>query len=145
MAYSPLAQGLLSGRYDADHRPGGMRANQAAFLPENLERAGELIAGLRRIAAVHDATPAQVALAWIVSHAGVVAIPGASSVEQMEHNAAAADLELSADERAELAQAAAGYQPIERREAMHQVLRQRLGSAGQHGTAEGADPEEPGQ
>jgi aryl-alcohol dehydrogenase-like predicted oxidoreductase len=128
MAYSPLAQGLLSGRYDADHRPGGMRANHAAFLPENLERAAELIAGLRRVAAVHDATPAQVALAWIVSHPGVVAIPGASSVEQMEHNAAAADLELSGDERAELTTAAAGYEPIKRRQAMTAVLRRRLGS-----------------
>jgi aryl-alcohol dehydrogenase-like predicted oxidoreductase len=119
---------LLSGRYDADHRPGGMRANHAAFLPENLERAAELIAGLRRVAAVHDATPAQVALAWIVSHPGVVAIPGASSVEQMEHNAAAADLELSGDERAELTTAAAGYEPIKRRQAMTAVLRRRLGS-----------------
>ncbi|HXY44369.1 MAG TPA: aldo/keto reductase [Acidimicrobiales bacterium] len=126
MAYSPLAQGLLSGRYDADHRPGGMRANQAAFLPDNLARAAGLISTLRRLAADHDATPAQVALAWVVSHAGVVAIPGASSVSQLEHNAAAADLDLSADERAELTAAAEYYEPIDRRQAIRQLSRRRL-------------------
>ena len=47
-------------------------------------------------------TPSQVALAWVVSHPNVVAIPGASSVAQLESNVAAADLDLSADEIAEL-------------------------------------------
>jgi aryl-alcohol dehydrogenase-like predicted oxidoreductase len=127
MAYSPLAQGLLSGRYDAEHRPSAMRANQPAFLPENLERAAGLIGTLRRVAADHDATPAQVALAWVVSHPGVVAIPGASSVSQMEHNAAAADLELSEEERAELLAAAESFEPLGRREGIEQVVRQRFG------------------
>jgi aryl-alcohol dehydrogenase-like predicted oxidoreductase len=145
MAYSPLAQGLLSGRYDADHHPGGMRANQAAFLPENLERAADLIATLRRLGAEHDATAAQVALAWIVSHAGVVAIPGASSVSQLEHNTAAADLELSADERAELLAAAESFEPIDRRQGLQQVSRQRLrqmGRFGGAGRAASTDPEQ---
>jgi aryl-alcohol dehydrogenase-like predicted oxidoreductase len=127
MAYSPLAQGLLSGRYDAEHRPTAMRASQAAFLPENLERAAGLIDALRRVAAAHDATPAQVALAWVVSHAGVVAIPGASSVSQMEHNAAAADLELSEEERSELLAAAESFEPLSRRQGFEQVVRQRFG------------------
>lgn len=126
MAYSPLAQGLLSGRYDAEHRPGGMRGNQAAFLPENLERIAGLLAVLRRIAEAHDATPAQAALAWVVSHPGVVAIPGASSVAQLEHNAAAADLELTGDEKAELAVAAEAFEPLERREAIPTMLRERF-------------------
>jgi aryl-alcohol dehydrogenase-like predicted oxidoreductase len=126
MAYSPLAQGLLSARYDAENRPGGMRARQAAFLPENLERIAGLLAALRRIADVHDATPAQVALAWVVSHPGVVAIPGASSVAQLEHNAAAADLELAAEELSALNAAAEAYEPLERREALPSQLRERF-------------------
>jgi aryl-alcohol dehydrogenase-like predicted oxidoreductase len=127
MAYSPLAQGLLSGRYDAEHRPTAMRASQPAFLPENLERAAGLIDALRRVATAHDATPAQVALAWVVSYAGVVAIPGASSVSQMEHNAAAADLELSEEERSELLAAAEAFEPLSRRQGIEQVVRQRFG------------------
>jgi aryl-alcohol dehydrogenase-like predicted oxidoreductase len=126
MAYSPLAQGLLSARYDAENRPGGMRARQAAFLPESLERVASLLAALRRVAESHDATPAQVALAWVVSHAGVVAIPGASSVAQLEHNAAAADLELAVDELSELTAAAEAYEPIERRQAITTQLRERF-------------------
>ena len=53
---------------------------------------------MRAVANAHDATPAQVALAWVISHDNVVAIPGASSVAQLEANVAAADLELTADE-----------------------------------------------
>ena len=103
IAYSPLAQGFLSGRYDADHPPSGAtrRANPL-FNRRNLEAGEELISVLRRVAARHDATPSQVALAWVVRRPGVVAIPGASTVAQLEANAAAADLELSDDDDAEL-------------------------------------------
>ncbi len=103
IAYSPLAQGLLSGRYDADHRPGGaVRINSPAFLPENLRRAEPLIASLRSVAGSHGATPAQVALAWLIRRPNVVVIPGASSVAQVEANAAAAEIELSDAEDEEL-------------------------------------------
>ena len=66
IAYSPLGQGLLSARYDATNRPGGVRAANALFLPENLERCRRLLEALRAVAAAHDATPAQVALAWVI-------------------------------------------------------------------------------
>ena len=103
IAYSPLAQGVLGGRYDADHLPPGpARRNNPLCLPENLARATPLIQTLRRIASSHDATPAQVALAWLIDKPNVVAIPGASSVEQLRHNVAAADLDLTDDELAEL-------------------------------------------
>ena len=103
IAYSPLGMGMLSGRYDADHPvKGSARTNRSLFLPENLERARPLIDALREIGAAHDATPTQVALAWVVQHDNVVAIPGASSVAQLESNVAAADLELSDDEIARL-------------------------------------------
>ncbi|MCX7619967.1 MAG: aldo/keto reductase [Acidimicrobiales bacterium] len=99
IAYSPLGQGLLGGRYDKDNLPSGSaRRMNALFLPENLEKAHPLLNALREIGRAHDATPAQVALAWVIHHPNVVAIPGASSVEQLERNVAAADLKLSADE-----------------------------------------------
>jgi len=99
IAYSPLGMGLLSGRYDSTHPPtGSARLNNPLFLPENLDRARPLIEAVGTVATAHGATPAQVALAWVISHDNVVAIPGASSVAQLEANVAAADLELSADD-----------------------------------------------
>ncbi|MGA3214177.1 MAG: aldo/keto reductase [Acidimicrobiales bacterium] len=113
IAYSPLAQGLLSGRYDAEHRPTAMRASSPAFLPENLDRARLLLRTLKEIADAHDATSAQVALAWVISHPNVVAIPGASTVAQLQRNADAADLELSAEETHRLMDAAEAYRPVQ--------------------------------
>jgi aryl-alcohol dehydrogenase-like predicted oxidoreductase len=113
IAYSPLAQGLLSGKYDRGHRPvNRLRATSPMFLPENLDRAGELIATLREVADAHSATPAQIALAWVIHRPAVVAIPGASSVEQLEGNAAAADIDLTEDEYQALHAAATRFQPI---------------------------------
>lgn len=113
IAYSPLEQGLLSGRYTAEHRPaGGIRALNPAFLPENLDRVGALIGVLRDVADAHQATPAQIALAWVIHHPAVVAIPGASSVRQLEHNVAAADIALRGDEFAALTAAAQAYEPV---------------------------------
>jgi aryl-alcohol dehydrogenase-like predicted oxidoreductase len=112
MAYSPLAQGLLSGRYDADNRPTNrVRAANAMFLPENLRAAGPLLSVLREVAAAHDVTPAQIALAWTVHHPHVVAIPGASSVAQVESNAAAAEIRLAPDEYGALTAAAEAFHP----------------------------------
>jgi len=103
IAWSPLGQGLLSGRYDATNRPtNGVRRYNPMFLPENLRRAQPLIDTLREVADAHEATPSQVALAWLVHDPHVVAIPGASSVEQLEANAAAADPRLADDEHAAL-------------------------------------------
>jgi len=127
IAYSPLAQGLLSGRYDADHRPAGaVRASNPHFLPENLERIGGLVRTLRDVADAHDASPAQVALAWVVRHAHVVAIPGASSVEQLESNAAAGDLVLADDEVAALTAAAEAFSPVTGAAAVRGLLRERV-------------------
>lgn len=127
IAYSPLGQGLLSGRYDSTHQPkGGVRAMNPLFLPENLERAERLIATLRAVARNHDATPAQVALAWVIRRPNVVAIPGASSVEQLERNAEAADLEISDDEDRELTDAAERFQPVGGPAAVLKLVRRRL-------------------
>jgi aryl-alcohol dehydrogenase-like predicted oxidoreductase len=115
IAYSPLAHGLLSGRYDRSNRPTNrVRAANRLFLPENLERAGELIATLREVAEAHSATPAQIALAWVIRRPAVVAIPGASSVGQVESNVAAADIELTEHEYQALHAAAARFRPIDK-------------------------------
>jgi aryl-alcohol dehydrogenase-like predicted oxidoreductase len=112
IAYSPLAQGFLSGRYSAEHPPSGMRAVGSLFLPENLESAAPLLSALQDIAKVHDATAAQVALAWVIRRPNVVAIPGASSVAQLESNAAAADIELTDEEDARLTGASDAFEPV---------------------------------
>ena len=112
IAYSPLAQGLLGGRYTVDHRPGGVRAVNPLFGTENLRRVEPLLAVLREVADAHQARPAQIALAWLVGLPRVVVIPGASSVEQLEHNAAAAGISLAPDEQAALTAAARAFMPL---------------------------------
>jgi aryl-alcohol dehydrogenase-like predicted oxidoreductase len=112
IAYSPLSQGLLSGRYDRDHLPGGLRAATPAFLPENVARFAPLLEVLREVAAAHDATCAQVALAWLIHQPNVVVIPGASSLAQAEANAEAADLVLSDAEFQALGSASEAYHPV---------------------------------
>lgn len=127
IAWSPLAQGLLSGRYDTTHQPSGaVRRMNPLFLAENLERAAGLLDALRDIAAAHDVMPAQVALAWLVHQPAVVAIPGASGVEQVERNAEAADLDLSEGEIADLTAQARAFQPISTLKAGRALLRRSL-------------------
>jgi len=108
IAYSPLAQGVLAAKHDAAHNPGGVRAGR--FTADNLTRAEPTVSALRDIAKNHDATPAQIALAWTIRHPNVVAIPGASRVEQVEANAAAADIDLTADDIARLDEASSTYE-----------------------------------
>ena len=127
IAYSPLAQGLLSGRYDRSSRPANrVRSGNPLFLPENLDRAGELIGVLREVADAHSATPAQIALAWVIRHPAVTAIPGASSVEQLESNVAAAEIDLADDEYETLNAVSGRFQPVTGRAAIPKMLRARL-------------------
>jgi aryl-alcohol dehydrogenase-like predicted oxidoreductase len=104
IAYSPLAQGLVAS--DAVPRPN--RARQMRRLlrsPQHGDTEGVRTV-LRDIASAHGATMAQVALSWLVSHPNVIAIPGARTLEQLEANVAAAELELAASERDALSEAA---------------------------------------
>ena len=126
MAYSPLAQGLLGGRYGVDNRPGGVRAANPFFGTENLRRAEPLLGVLREVAAAHDVAPAQIALAWLVSLPRVVVIPGASSVAQVEANAAAADIDLRPDEQAALTAAARAFRPVSAVRTLVERVRERL-------------------
>ena len=127
IAYSPLAQGLLGGKYGLDNRPGGVRAVNALFGTENLRRIEPLLQTLRDVAAQVDAKPAQVALAWLISLPGVVAIPGASSVEQLEFNVAAADIELPTGSREALTAAARAFTPTSSRRFVADLVREKLG------------------
>jgi len=128
IAYSPLGQGLLSGRYHRGHRPANrVRGTNPLFLPENLERAAELIAALREVGDAHSASPAQIALAWVIRSPAVTAIPGASSVEQLESNVAAADIDLTDAEQQALRAAAERFQPATGAAIFPQLVRARLG------------------
>jgi aryl-alcohol dehydrogenase-like predicted oxidoreductase len=97
IAYSPLGQGLLSGRYQ-DAPPRNFRRFRTNFRAAGRARVGPLVDALREIASKHGATPSQVALAWLIRKPNVVAIPGASSVKQVEENVAAAEVDLGDDE-----------------------------------------------
>jgi aryl-alcohol dehydrogenase-like predicted oxidoreductase len=64
------------------------------------------------VAAAHSATPTQIALAWVIRHPAVAAIPGVSSVEQLESNVAAADIELTNEEYQALQVASTRFHPV---------------------------------
>ncbi len=101
VAWSPLASGILSGRFHKDKQALANTpfARRMRFR-RNIERTQPLIDVLEEIATKYDATPAQVALNWLIHFQAeaVVAIPGASKVEQAEQSAAAMKFQLSEEE-----------------------------------------------
>lgn len=129
IAYSPLAQGFLAAKYDVSNQPGGIRLANPLFLEVNLRRGQDLLTALRSVAKTHGATPAQVALAWVVRRRNVVAIPGASSVDQLVRNADAAELDLTDDEDAELTAASEQFRPLTGLAAAPDWFRSRLTTA----------------
>jgi aryl-alcohol dehydrogenase-like predicted oxidoreductase len=99
VAYSPLGRGFLTGTVKAadDLGAGDARRNMPRFAGENLRHNLDLIGELRRLAAAERCTPAQLAIAWVLSRSDyIVPIPGTSHRHRVEENAAAADLTLSA-------------------------------------------------
>jgi aryl-alcohol dehydrogenase-like predicted oxidoreductase len=101
MAWSPLAGGFLSGKYTREQPKGGSadRLGGLDFLPYDRERGFAIVDLLRSIGKAHDASPAQVALAWLLTRPAVAAVlVGASSVSQLDENLGAATLALTADE-----------------------------------------------
>jgi aryl-alcohol dehydrogenase-like predicted oxidoreductase len=111
IAYSPLAMGLLSGKYDETQRPSGSRATQPDFSRKNYQNVVHVLEVVKQVAKAHSATTGQIALAWVISHPNVIAIPGAKSAEQVKQNAAAADVKLSTGEVALLDEVSAEYRP----------------------------------
>jgi aryl-alcohol dehydrogenase-like predicted oxidoreductase len=101
VAYSPLGRGLLTGtiRSRADLGTGDSRAERfPRFHEGNLARNLAVVDVLREVAAPRGITAAQVALAWLLSHPGVVPIPGTKRRRYLEENAAAASVELGAED-----------------------------------------------
>jgi aryl-alcohol dehydrogenase-like predicted oxidoreductase len=95
LAYSPLAQGLLTGRYTPDKPPMGARSWDRRFSAEGLAKIAPTIALLKSLGAELDRTPAQVALNWLIAQPNVVPIPGVKTAAQVVQNAGALGWELS--------------------------------------------------
>ncbi len=96
MAYSPLAQGWLSGKYSVETgSPKGIRRRNRIFRKRNMERGSNLLHTLKEIAEENQVAISQVALNWIIRNQVVIAIPGAKNIDQVQSNVAAVNFELS--------------------------------------------------
>ena len=107
IAYAPLGEGLLSGKYSSERPPPLLR--RLRYARKWLPKLPPLIGLMREIGRAHGgATPAQVALGWCIAN-GTVPVPGVKRAEQARDAAAAMSLQLSPDEMAALDQATAAY------------------------------------
>lgn len=105
VAYSPLGRGFLAGRFrkPEDLTADDWRRGNPRFQGENFAKNLQLVAHLGELAAHKGCTAAQLALAWLlVRHDNVIPIPGTSSVQRLEENVAAVQVELSEDELARI-------------------------------------------
>ena len=102
VAFSPMANGILSGRYGAGstfEKGTDYRSVMPQFTPEGMEKNRELLGLVRRIAEEKDAAPAQIALAWMLCKKPyIVPIPGTRKPDRLRENAGAADVELTMEE-----------------------------------------------
>jgi aryl-alcohol dehydrogenase-like predicted oxidoreductase len=111
VAYSPLGRGFLTGRFRSidDLAPDDWRRNNPRFQGDNLRKNLDLVALVEALAKEKGCTPAQLALAWLLSRGqDIVPIPGSTRPERVEENAAAVDMTLSPQEIVELDAVAAG-------------------------------------
>src|SRR3954463_10361726 len=109
VAYSPLGRGFLSGRFQSpdDIPEGDFRRNNPRFQGENFQKNLELVERVREIAAEKDATPGQLALAWVLAQGDdIVPIPGTKRREYLEENVAAVEIDLSEDDLRRIDEAA---------------------------------------
>jgi aryl-alcohol dehydrogenase-like predicted oxidoreductase len=100
MVWSPLAGGLLSGKYDREgNGPEGSRRVTFDFPPVNKERAFDCIDQMRKIAEARGVSVARIALAWVLQRSFVMSvIIGAKTIEQLDDNIAATEIKLTNDE-----------------------------------------------
>ncbi len=98
VAYSPLGRGFLSGRFKskADLPSDDLRHNHPRFQGENFAKNVHLVDVVEQIARENDATPSQIALAWLLAKPGVVPIPGTKRRKYLEENVGALNVHLSA-------------------------------------------------
>jgi aryl-alcohol dehydrogenase-like predicted oxidoreductase len=104
VAYSPLGRGFLAGRFRTleDLAPDDWRRRNPRFQGGAFERNVALADRIRELSATKGCTPAQLALAWLLTREDVVPIPGTSSVERMEENVGAVDVQLTREEIEEI-------------------------------------------
>jgi aryl-alcohol dehydrogenase-like predicted oxidoreductase len=104
LAYSSLAQGLLTGKYGPNHQfdQGDIRAKNKLFQPENYQRVQLALNQLRPIAERHQTSLGNLALAWLISQPKTCAIVGVRNPEQARENAQAPELKLTHDELREI-------------------------------------------
>ena len=102
VAFSPLANGFLSGKYDKSSQfdaETDYRSVMPQFQPENIDRNHDLLTLLQKLAEQNNATPAQISLAWMLCKKPyLVPIPGTRRLSRLLENAGAADVMLSAEE-----------------------------------------------
>lgn len=112
VAFSPLANGFLSGKYDKSSRFDAgtdYRSVMPQFQPENIDRNHDLLTLLQKLAGQNNATPAQISLAWMLCKKPyLVPIPGTRRLSRLLENAGAADVMLSAEEVAAIDKALDG-------------------------------------
>lgn len=96
VAYSPLGRGMLTGELELSEQD--FRRQLPRFQGENLSKNLKMVERVQQVARNRDATPAQVALAWLLQHQDVIPIPGTKNPERVLENAASAKLELSSQE-----------------------------------------------
>ena len=113
LAYCPLGRGFLTGALSADAiSDGDFRSANPRFTAEAMSANAAIVDGVREVADRHGATPAQVALAWVLAQGRhVVPIPGTKRRRWLEENAAATSLELTDRDRADLAALPASVAP----------------------------------
>jgi aryl-alcohol dehydrogenase-like predicted oxidoreductase len=105
VAYSPLGRGFLAGRFSSTDElaDDDFRKNHPRFTGPNIEHNRALAERVEEVAAARGVTPAQIALAWVLSRGDdVVPIPGTKRRTYLEENAAAVELRLTEDELAQL-------------------------------------------
>jgi len=104
LAYSPLAQGLLTGKYSAESAevPTGARSIDPRFKKEGLQKIAPVISLLRSLGEKYDRTPAQVALNWLIAQGNVIPIAGVKTAQQVRQNAGALGWRLNDEEVQEL-------------------------------------------
>jgi aryl-alcohol dehydrogenase-like predicted oxidoreductase len=104
LPFAPLGRGFLTGALaPQEFPPGDFRKNNPRFQRDAMDANAVLVERVRAVAGRRDATPAQVALAWLLAQGEhIVPIPGTKRRSRLEENAAAADVELTAEDLAEL-------------------------------------------
>lgn len=111
--YSPLGKGFLTGAMGKDTQlaDNDFRKSTPRFSPQAMAKNQAFVDLLKRVANEKDATPAQIALAWLLAQRPyIVPIPGTTKLHRLEENLAAADIELTQDDRREIDEAAAQLQ-----------------------------------